>query len=168
MLEDIVHAITPKQTRRFLRVLHRQPEKSSAWWILSNLNNPDALPMLHYWTTLPASKDQLDMLKGAILNLERQISRGKSDDAPMCCLPDRACLISQLRVHALTVNAPRFVNEQQALAWLNKKGGEKNNVDIRFTDPLERMAEVRLGADVPQHWEHLYGCWQRVDNSLQK
>lgn len=168
MLEDIVHAVKPEQTRLFLRALHRQPEKASTWWILSYLNDPDALPILRYWATIPASKDQLDSLKGAIMMLEQEISPDKPDSAPTCCQPDRACLLSQLHLQALTVDAPRIVTEQQALAWLNNKSSKKDDADIRFTDTLERVAEVRLGAVAPQHWEHLYGCWQRVDIPAQK
>lgn len=163
MLEDIAHAIKPEHTRLFLRALHRQPEKTSAWWILGYLDDPDALPMLRYWATLPASKDQLDSLNGAIRMLEQQISPGQPDSAPACCQPDRACLLTQLHLKALTVDAPRIVTEKQALAWLNKKSGKTADADIRFTDTLERVAEVRLGTAAPQHWEHLYGCWQRVD-----
>jgi len=164
LLLDLARNIPPEQTRRFLRVLHRQPEKSSAWWVLGSLNDPDALPMLRYWEKLQAGKEQLDQLKSAILNLEALITRGKSGGAPECCLPDRACLASQVRRQTLTVGAERIETEQQALVWLNQKGGGKDDADIRFTDPLERQAEVRLGAAAPQRWEHLYGCWQRVDN----
>lgn len=164
LLEELVRAIPPEQTRRFLRVLHRQPEKSSAWWVLGNLNDPDALPMLRYWKSLPASKEQLDSLNSAIRNLEAQLSRGKPGEMPVCCLPERICLVSQVRRQELTAGAVHIETEQQALAWLDQKDGDKGGVDIRFTDPLERMAEVRLGTAAPQRWEHLYGCWQRVDN----
>ena len=164
LLEELVRAIPPEQTRRFLRVLHRQPEKSSAWWVLGNLNDPDALPMLRYWKSLPASKEQLDSLNSAIRNLEAQLSRGKPGEMPVCCLPERICLVSQVRRQELTAGAVHIETEQQALAWLDQKDGDKGGVDIRFTDPLERMAEVRLGTAALQRWEHLYGCWQRVDN----
>lgn len=169
MLWELAGAVSPEQTRRFLGVLHRQPEKASAWWILDKLNDPDALPMLRYWATLPASKDQLDMLKSTILNLEAQVSPEKSGATAACCLPVRACLVSQLRLQKLTVGAAQIETEQQALVWLGGKGagpeaGEQDGIDIRFTDALKRLAEVRFGAAAPQRWEHLYGCWQRVDN----
>lgn len=169
LLWELVGAIAPEQTRRFLGVLHRQPEKSSAWWILDKLNDPDALPILRYWATLPANKEQLDSLKAAILNLEAQVSPNKPGATQACCLPNRTCLVSQLRLQKLTVGAALIETEQQVLIWLGGKGGsqdaaKQDGVDIRFTDALERMAEVRFGAAVPQHWEHLYGCWQRVDN----
>jgi hypothetical protein len=164
LLWDLASAVPPEQTRRFLRVLHRQPEKSSAWWVLDSLSDPDALPMLRYWATLPAGKEQLDSLKGAILKLETQTSQGKSGNAPECCLPERACLVSQVRRQERTTGAARIETEQQALAWLGQKDGKKDDYDIRFLDPLERIAEVQLGTAAPQRWEHLYGCWQRVDN----
>lgn len=168
LLQDIVQAITPEQTRLFLRVLHRQPDKASAWWILSDLKDPDALPMLRYWATLPANKDQLYPLKSAIARLEQQISPDKPGSIAACCQPDRACLLSQLHLKTLTVDAPRIATEQQALAWLNNKSGKTGDADIRFTDALERVAEVRVGTAAPQQWEHLYGCWQRVDILSQK
>jgi hypothetical protein len=164
LLWDLARAVPPEQTRRFLRVLHRQPEKSSAWWVLDSLSDPNALPMLRYWATLPAGKEQLNSLKGAILKLETQTSQGKSGNAPECCLPERACLVSQVRRQERTTGAARIETEPQALVWLGQKDGKSDDFDIRFIDPLERIAEVRLGAAAPQRWEHLYGCWQRVDN----
>ena len=162
LLWDLVRAISPNQTRRFLRVIHHQSDRPEAWWVLDELRDPGALPMLRYWTTLPAGPEQLKRLKSVIQNLEAQATQGAPGNAADCCSPDRTCLLAHVRYRDLLMGVAPIENEKQAMAWLSREDGGQDDILVRFADPLERIAEVRIGARGPQRWEHLYGCWQHI------
>lgn len=162
LLWDLVRNISPDQTRRFLRALHHQSDRPETWAVLDRLHDPGALPLLRYWATLPASQEQLKGLRSVILNLEAQAVQGTPGNAADCCVPDRACLSAHVRYRNLLVGTATIKTEAQALAWLKQEAGGQDGIIVRFTDPLERIAEVQTGAREPQRWEYLYGCWQHI------
>ena len=56
-----------------------------------------------------------------------------------------------------------ITTEEQAKAWLAGAQGTSLEPEILFTDALGRIALVtRFGGESPERWEHLYGCWRRV------
>jgi hypothetical protein len=66
-------------TRRLLRVFDKLPGRNQNWWILQTLRDPEALPLLQYWSTLPAPRDQQEILEHTIGSLvSRSASRGSA------------------------------------------------------------------------------------------
>lgn len=151
-----------RHTRRYLRLFDAHPEKAKHWWILSGLSNPEALPLLRYWRSLPSEESQAAQLDSLIQRLEQGGAGSRLDPSPTCCLPTRQCLLSWLA--AGPPPGLEIRNAEQARAWLagpEASGGEPR---IRFIDVIERTALVtRPGRQGEERWEHLYGCWRRVD-----
>lgn len=145
--------------RRLLRVFDKLPEKTAQWWILAPLNDPEALPLLRYWLTLPKANDQQYRELESLV--ERLAAAGDGDRLPVrtrCCAPTRACLIEHLERSGTADEA--VMSAEQASAWL---AGNTEEAAITFLDPLERIASVvrRSGAS-PERWEHVFGCWTPV------
>jgi hypothetical protein len=58
-------------------------------------------------------------------------------------------------------------SESELSAWLEESGSDGAEPRIVFTDRLQRTAEVHRAAGTePERWQHLYGCWRRVDLSI--
>ena len=71
MLYDLAGFVRADDTWRWLRIFGVRPEREKGWWILANLHDPAALPILRYWSTLPAPKDQAEILNSVIDTLAK-------------------------------------------------------------------------------------------------
>lgn len=145
-------------TRRLLKLFDSLPDKVNRWWILQPLADPDALPILRYW--LAANGDgKRDELASFIARLE--LERTRASPAARCCDPTQACLLAS--VAARSGSDPEIRDALQANAWF-EGAASAAAPQVRFLDPLERIAEVTATrGSPPQRWEHLYGCWQPID-----
>ncbi len=167
MLYGLARHVQGQHTRRLLSVFNALPDKTEHWWALSPLNDPSALPLLRYWHGLPAEKQQQDELALLISQLESG-GRGFLDQrARPCCHATRECLTAQLQSQRLQPGQQELRNEAEAQAWLAAMPAMSPEPEIRFSDELERIAEVRLpGQAQVQAWEHLYGCWRFVGTQV--
>src|SRR5262249_11391663 len=131
-------------------------------WILTNLREPAALPLLRYWSTQPAPADQVSQLKMTIDRIAERTSPASSSGP--CCQPDESCLIEELGESEGPPTAA-IASEEDARQWLARRwpGSPRRDVAITYTDPLRRAATVRRPSGVEERWEFLYDCWRRVD-----
>ncbi|MFB3144667.1 MAG: hypothetical protein ACE10F_08870, partial [Candidatus Methylomirabilales bacterium] len=80
-----------------------------------------------------------------------------------CCQPTRECLISWIEVFPTQGNGVQITIPKQAKAWLQESDEASLEPEIALTDSLGRIALVtRQGVKNPERWEHLYGCWRRI------
>jgi hypothetical protein len=162
LLYRLAQSASGPYTRRYLRLIDAHPEKAKNLWILAGLSDPQALPLLRYWRTLPAEESQASELDALVRRLEQAGSGSRLDPSPTCCLPTRQCLLSWLA--AGPPQGSELRSAEDARAWLS--GGAVSSLEpqIRFVDVLERTARVaRPGQQGEESWEHVYGCWRRVD-----
>ncbi len=161
MLYGLARNVTPDQTRRFLRIINTLPDKAEHWWLLTPLDDPQALPLLRYWATLSAPKQQREQLANEIFRLESSLKDGSpSRGLKTCCHPTKACLLSSVNVTAIIDDTDPITSENEARAWLERT--DKKGPIIKFTDTLGRIARVQRTNGEVERWEHLYGCWTRV------
>jgi hypothetical protein len=161
MLYGLARNVTPDQTRRFLRMINTLPDKAEHWWLLMPLDDPQALPLLRYWATLSAPKQQQEQLVGKIFRLESSLRNGmQSQSLKACCHPTKVCVLSWVKVTDIVDDTDPITSEDEARAWLERTG--KKGLVIKFTDTLSRIAQVQRTNGEVQRWEHLYGCWTRV------
>lgn len=164
MIYHLAEFTSGDDTRRLLRVFNMLPERNQNWWILQTLRDPAALPLLRYWSTLPAPNDQKEMLDHTIGSLgSRSPSRGASSES--CCEATTACLLQQVR-HSATSAAladGEIHSEEEARQWLNGGATPAGRFKIRYADELKRSAIVTRGDGTREHWQYLYDCWRRVD-----
>jgi hypothetical protein len=60
-------------------------------------------------------------------------------------------------------NGVQITIPKQAKAWLQESDAASLEPEIALTDSLGRIALVtRQGVKNPERWEHLYGCWRRI------
>ncbi len=166
LLYRLARSVSGRHTRRYLKIVDSIPDKTRHWWVLQNLADARALPILRYWHTLEGEEQQRDILLKLIVRLEspQPVSRRASRGA--CCQPTRQCLLSWLE--ALPANGPdvQITTPEEARAWLEEGDAVSGEPEIRFADALARIAVVtRPGAETRERWEHLYGCWRRVEPS---
>ncbi|HYL46824.1 MAG TPA: hypothetical protein VEU52_07340 [Candidatus Limnocylindrales bacterium] len=161
LVYNLFRWVNGEDTRLLLRIFNAHPQRNQSWWILGRLQDPDALPLLRYWATLPAPKEQAEMLGGVIHSLE---TRGKSH-APgghACCQATESCLVEQL--NAATAPAETEIhNEAEARAWLNQKTSAAAGYEIHYADDVKRTATVHRKGGTEERWEYLYDCWRRTD-----
>ncbi|MFQ5803800.1 MAG: hypothetical protein ACE5JQ_12960 [Candidatus Methylomirabilales bacterium] len=163
MLYGLARHVSGKQTKRYLRTFDSLPDKTSHWWILQNLADARALPLLRYWHTLESEEQQRDILLKLIVRLENQRPGSRRAARSTCCQPTRECLVSWITTLPADGHDMEITTEEQAKAWLAEVDLASLKPEILFTDPLGRVALVtRHGAEKPERWEHLYGCWRRV------
>jgi len=163
MLYGLARHISGKQTRRYLRIFDSLPDKTSHWWILQNLSDARALPLLRYWHTLESEEQQQDILLKLIVRLENRRLESRRAARGACCQPNRECLVSWITTLPADGQDMEITTEEQAKAWLAGAEGTSLEPEILFTDALGRIALVtRHGGESPEQWEHLYGCWRRV------
>jgi hypothetical protein len=163
MLYGLARHISGKQTRRYLRIFDSLPDKISHWWILQNLSDARALPLLRYWRTLESEEQQQDILLKLIVRLENRRPESKRAAQGTCCQPTRECLVSWITRLPVDGQDREITTEEQARAWLAGAESTSLEPEILFTDALGRVALVtRHGGESPERWEHLYGCWRRV------
>ena len=178
MLYGMARHVDADSTRRFLRIFDALPEKAANWWILGPLSDPAALPLLRYWATLETSEQQRGELAGNIRGMESRLANssgpsggtGGSAGAISCCAPTRACLLAAIDSGGFEpAPLPVIETEEQARAWLDDETIEvapRPAAQISFLDELERIAVVTWPVqDRSERWEHLFGCWRRVDGS---
>jgi len=159
MLYNLAGLVSGDDTLRWLRLFNAHPQRNRNWWILGNLRDPVALPLLEYWSTLPAPKDQLEMLKGRI-NYLQGVSRSSSSVKKACCDPTEACLLEHVKQSA---REPATIHsEQQAREWLGHITRDQD-ITIHYADELKRAATVRTKNGAEQHWQYLYDCWHNAD-----
>jgi len=161
LLYQLAGSVRGEGTRRWLRLFAARPDLPQSWWILANLRDPAALPILRYWSTLPTSKDQAETLNYVIDTLAKNVASGGTQMAA-CCQPREACLVAQ----ATRAAGPPQVairSEDDAAKWLASGSAPEADVVVRFTDASNRIAVVRAGDGAEQRWQYLYDCWRRVD-----
>ena len=154
-------------TFRLLRLFNALPQRNQNWWIVQNLRDPAALPIMRYWATLPAPQNQQQMLQGAITRLQNAAAHPPAGTQSACCEPTEDCLRQQLSASAAAAGTPDIVihSEEEARAWLSRKSAPPQDFAIRFTDDLKRSAIVTGKSGAEQHWQYLYDCWRNVDET---
>ncbi|MGD0956391.1 MAG: hypothetical protein ABR953_06115 [Candidatus Acidiferrales bacterium] len=166
-LYHLAGLVSDDDTFRVLRLFNAHPQRDQNWWIVQHLRDPAALPILRYWSTLPAPQNQQEMLQAAIKNLENR-SQHPSAPAKACCGPTEDCLRQQLSRSAAEAGAPDVAihSEEEARAWLRGKAAPPNDFAIRYTDDLKRAAIVSRKNGAEEHWQYLYDCWRNTDQQL--
>ena len=159
MLYNLAEFVSGDDTRRWLRLFNAHPQRNQNWWILGDLQDPAALPLLEYWSTLPAPKDQAEMLKGRIAYLQNR-SRSKSAATRPCCDPTETCLLEQ--VNRSVIDVVTIHSEAEAREWLARTS-LPNEVTIHYADAMKRAATIHMKTGSDQHWEYLYDCWRNTD-----
>jgi hypothetical protein len=155
-------------TRRLLRIFNALPRRNQSWWILQELRDPSALPILRYWNTLPAPNDQQQMLGHVIERLERAANEParKGMGSAACCEATEECLLQQVRRSATAAAAVspgvQIHSEDEARNWLAQGGAAASSYTIRYTDGLKRSAIVQNNG-TEEHWQYLYDCWRNTD-----
>lgn len=154
-------------TRRLLRIFNMLPQRNQNWWILQTLRDPVALPLLAYWSTLPAPQDQKDMLLHTIDALQRR--RPNRAASPVCCEATEACLLQQLKNSAAAAasaqNQPQQTaihSEEEARRWLQDVEPAGGGFKIRYVDELKRSAIVGRSDGTQENWQYLYDCWRNT------
>lgn len=160
MLYNLAGLVSGDDTRRLLRIFNAHPQRNKNWWIIASLHDPDALPLLEYWSSLPAPQDQADMLKGRVKFFQGRM-RSHPSRAAACCQATEACLREQLdRVEPSTAE---LHSDEEARRWLARGGASAGEFTIHYTDPLKRSAVVRSKDGREQRWEYLYDCWRNTE-----
>ncbi len=164
MIYHLLEFTTGSDTRRLLRIFNALPQRNQNWWILQTLHDPAALPLLKYWSTLPAPQDQRDTLENIIGSLGgRSMNRGTTSQS--CCEATEACLVKQLREgdSSAEMNDVAIRSEEDARKWLSGGAAAGDKFKIHFTDELKRSAIVRRGDGAQENWQYLYDCWRNTD-----
>jgi hypothetical protein len=158
MLYNLAGLVLGDDTRRLLALFNAHPQRNDNWWIIENLADPDALPLLRYWATLPAPQAQEAVLQALIERL--QATRLSAAPRIACCQPTQACLTEWL---ARPGASAAIHSEEEAKAWIagNTATGRAYTIDYR--DALQRLAVVRRQNGAEERWEYLYDCWRHID-----
>ena len=158
MLYNLAGLVSGDDARRLLAIFNIHAQRNDNWWIIGNLGDSDALPLLLYWATLPAPQPQKEMLQGVIDRLQ---SASRSNTAPKiaCCQPTQACLTEWLARPDPTV---AIHSEDEAQAWLAGNAASSNGYTIDYRDPLKRLAIVHHRDGSEERWEYLYDCWRNI------
>ena len=160
LLYRLARHVSGRDTRRYLRIFDSIPEKAEHWWVLQNLADAQALPLLRHWHMLEAKEGQRDVLVKLIARLEDAGPQSRRS-RETCCHPTPECLLSWIHALPARGHEVKITTAEQAKAWL--QGTSTASVEIRFTDSLSRIALVtRPGVEEAGRWEHLYGCWRRT------
>lgn len=163
LLYRLAKNVSGENTRRYLKIFDSIPDKTSDWWVLQNLSDARALPLLRYWHTLKAEEQQRDILFKLIVRLESPRPGSSRHARGTCCQPTRVCLLSWIEVLPADSGDMQITTAKQAKAWLQGTDGVSFEPEIQLSDSLGRVALVsRHGAEGPERWEHLYGCWRRI------
>ena len=166
LIYHLAALVAGDDTYRLLRLFNALPQRNQNWWIVQNLRDPAALPLLHYWATLPAPQNQQQMLEGAITRLQNA-AHGNAAKSAACCGPTEDCLRQQLSASAAAAGTPDVVihSEEEVRAWLAGRSAPPEEFAIRFTDDLKRSAIATSKSGGEQHWQYLYDCWRDVDET---
>jgi hypothetical protein len=161
MLYNLAGLVSGDDTHRLLRIFNAHPERAKNYWIVANLRDPAALPLIEYWSTLPTPPDQIEVLKGLIARLDNR-SHARWPATKPCCEATEICLMDHL-TRAEPSSPVEIHSDEQARAWLARTSSAPIDFDISYTDELKRSAIVRFKSGDEQHWEFLYDCWRRTD-----
>jgi hypothetical protein len=159
MIYDLFSQTRGKNTRRMLTFFNALPDRNKNWWMLATLEDASVLPLLRYYETLPAPKDQHDQLVGMITKLEHRPAL--PEKGATCCEATRACLRELLEK-----NMPGEAvidSEQSARRWL--RGTPNPSYNVEFSGALDRTATVHRSHGADEHWEYLYDCWRKTDTT---
>ena len=162
-LYHLMEFTSGNDTRRVLQILNALPQRNQNWWILQNLQDRSALPLLNYWRTLPAPKDQQEILEHVINSLAAQSKSapaGKSGSA--CCEATEKCLLQHVRENAASIAQVEIRSEDGARKWLADRGISESKYTVLYRDALKRSAVVTSGDGGEQGWEYLYDCWRKT------
>ncbi len=161
MLYNLLPHARGDNTRRALTFFNNLPDRNNHWWILMPLEDTAALPLLRYYETLPAPKDQHEQLPAIITRLERR--QAMPENRATCCETTAACLRSLLERDS-SVDL-KIESEQSARAWLKGTPAPEAPYNIVFSGPLKRTARVHRTNGPDEHWQYLYDCWRRTDTA---
>jgi hypothetical protein len=186
MLYNLVGLVSGDDTLRLLRLFNAHPERAKNYWIIDNLEDPAALPLLQYWATLPAPPDQLDNLKrlaARLENLSHNHAHPATAAATPCCEPTEACLRTQViadlaapspatasstepAASAPANHSDEIHSEADARKWLARKPSSPSNsasdFTISYNDDLKRAATIHRKSQPDTHYEYLYDCWHKT------
>lgn len=174
MIYHLAEFTSGDDTRRLLRIFNALPRRNQNWWILQTVRDQAALPLLEYWSTLPAPKDQQELLEHTIDNLRRR-TPGKAAAAAVCCEATVGCLLEQVRNTAALAaangasassQASSIRTEEEARKWL--QGGEPaaDEFKVHYDDELNRSAIVRRSDGTETRWQYLYDCWRKTNPAV--
>jgi hypothetical protein len=154
MIYHLAEFTSGDDTRRLLRVFNTLPQRNQNWWILQTLRDPAALPLLVYWSTLPAPKDQQEMLNRVIAGLSNR-PPGRETVAKGCCEATEECLLRQVRrgSPAPALASAEIHSEEKAQQWLNPGATAVGEIKVRYTDELKRSAIVRGADGAEENWQ---------------
>ena len=93
MIYHLAEFTAGEDTRRLLRIFSGLPERNQKWWILQMLRDPAGLPLLQYWSTLPAPQDQREILDHTIGRLRNRSAR-RATSVEVCCEANRSMPIA--------------------------------------------------------------------------
>ena len=158
MLYNLAGLASGDDTRRLLALFNAHPERNDNWWIIDNLRDPDALPLLRYWATLPAPQTQMAMLQALIERLETP-SPSSARPGIACCQPTQACLAEWLARPGAFAS---IHSEDEARAWLAGNAAAGRGYTIDYRDPLRRLTVIRRQDGTEERWEYLYDCWRNI------
>jgi hypothetical protein len=168
MIYHLAEFTSGDDTRRLLRVFNALPQRNQNWWILQTVRDQSALPLLEYWSTLPAPSDQKGMLEHTIGNLQRR-TPGKAAAAAVCCEATEECLREQVRNRAAIAAASSATTqgpirtEEEARNWLEGGKSAADEFTVRYADELKRSASVRHSDGAEERWQYLFDCWRNTD-----
>jgi hypothetical protein len=118
MLYHLADFVSGNDTHRLLLFFNAHPERAKNYWIIEHLSDPAAIPLLEYWSTLPAPPDQLEDLKSLIARLDNRNHRNSPATTP-CCEATEICLLDHL-THAEPPSPFEIHSEKDAQAWLRQ------------------------------------------------
>ena len=157
MLYNLAGLVSGDDTRRLLALFNAHPQRNDNWWIIENLSDPDALPLLRYWATLPAPQTQVAVLQALIERLES--TRLSAAPRIACCQPTQACLTEWL---ARPDASAAIHSDEEAKAWMAGNAAAAGNYTIDYQDALKRLAVIRRQNGTEERWEYLYDCWRNI------
>ncbi len=159
----LARSVSGASTRRLLRLFNHFSEKADNWWILAPLDDPQALPLLRYWLTFDSDPQQHDELANLVERLAARRDSSRKPGRGPCCHPTRECLLEHVRAGSAGATQ-KILTEEQAQEWLASVPPGAAEPEMAFEDALERVAILTWPeAKRTERWEHLYGCWLRVE-----
>ena len=168
MLYNLTPLVSAEDTRRLLRLFAAHPERTKNYWIIDNLRDPSAVPLLRYWSNQPAPNgvsfnDQIEILKRLVARLDDR-GRKPSPAAKPCCENSELCLLEHVKRDQPSASPVEIHSDEEAKAWLNRStSAAPSDVKVTYADELKRTATVRVKGGDDQHWQFLYDCWHRTD-----
>jgi hypothetical protein len=161
MLYNLAGLVSGDDARRLLALFNAHPQRNDNWWIIGNLSDPNTLPLLRYWVTLPAPQTQVATLQALIERLQAS-SRLSPASRIACCQPTQACLTDWL---ARPGTSAAIHSEDEAQAWFAENAAAGRGYTIEYRDPLKRLAVIRRQNGTEERWEYLYDCWRNIARS---